>query len=118
MYQLLEAVNHLHSIGVALGHIQLQDIKIDKHYLVTIQPDVESSLNSHQKESNHSEKESPHNGMSKIATKLIKSLENIPRNLKSDEDTTTSGFLTDIVEMWISGSISNFDYLMILNAHL
>ena len=115
VYQILEAVNHLHSIGVALGYIQLHDIKIDQHYLVTIQPDVESSLISYENESHHSGEESPYNGMSKIATKLIKSLETIPGNVKRDEDTTTSSFLATIVKMWISGTISNFDYLMILN---
>ena len=42
-------------------------------------------------------------------------LEKIPKDLKRGEDTITTSFLTTIVKMWISGSISNFDYLMMLN---
>ena len=45
----------------------------------------------------------------------MSSLEKLPPNLSIDEDATTSNFLTTVVKMWISGTISNFEYLMFLN---
>ena len=44
IFQVFNAVRNLHKIGLALGDIQLHDIQIDKHCLVSLKPHLESNL--------------------------------------------------------------------------
>ena len=125
VYQILKAITELHGLGVTLGDIQLTDIKIDQNYLVKLNPDLKSSLVFSQLPFNENEdvgnqesrpvETKTYERMSNTVAELITSLQTIREKTKEDDESITQNFLSSILKMWISGSISNFDYLMLLN---
>ena len=117
LYQVLEAIDNLHAIGINVGDFHLHDIHIDKHYLTSLAPDLQASLVnlSNEKLTNSQDSISSEycKGMSDVAVRLIKSLENIEMISVNEHDSPS--FLQSVVKMWICGAITNFDYIMILN---
>ena len=91
-YQVFKAANELHQRGLALGDITLDEINIDLKGLVNVRPRLEANICNEVGETNveHGTKEDPHS-------------------------TVSSNILSSIVNMWIIGKLSNFDYLMFLN---
>ena len=119
LYQVLDAIRNLHAVGSYAGDFHLQDVNIDKNYLTSLSPNLEYSLvissNSEKRGNVLKSKASGYfTGMSEAAEELIKSLEKNDSELEHDLSNKGS-FLQMVIKMWIVGSITNFDYLMILN---
>ncbi|XP_042904120.1 WD repeat-containing protein 81 isoform X2 [Parasteatoda tepidariorum] len=95
VYQLLQALCSAHDSGVFLGPITLSTIKVKENMWIKVAPKLFLPI----EESNH-------------ANSSLKVQSDKKFSYKDKKSEVT---LTSLVHGWMSGNISNFDYLMFLN---
>ena len=108
IYELLHALHWYHSRGIAHGALTLDSVKISKGLWIYLEsPDFSHTLSD-----NSNLLSSVDNGLSdgKPTSK--------PAQVDADESACkwTRDDLPNLVQLWVHGKISNFDYLMALNA--
>jgi len=123
--QILHVIRHLHSLGLSVGNLQLRDIAVNDHLWIYVPPPPISTLC-------RSVKPQPCDG-ERIQSGTAEQLNNdstlVSSNLHSggasasDRDKlaqqlkgSSQSNLASVVHKWVYGEISNFDYLMFLNA--
>lgn len=107
IYELLHALHWYHSRGIAHGALTLDSVKISKGLWVY----VESPDFSHTLSDNSNLLSSDGNGMSDGKPTSKPQVDTVESACKWTRDD-----LPNLVELWVHGKISNFDYLMALNA--
>ena len=119
MYQMLQAVAHCHRRGVSSGNVSLSDFIIDENLWVQLSGPKFNDLLSFCK-SDHS------NLKTSSTTQSVATTNAIPSEIVCLKDEScaiedkcnivrTMEALPKVMQKWIMGEISNYDYLMILN---
>ena len=113
IYQLLIAFNEIHKKGLIVGEISLKNLKIDQELLVQVCPIPEANLlviDQLMDDPDHQFKDEPYQKLlENLKTQLIQ-VENLDQ-----AEIICDNFLGQIVHLWSTGQLSNFDYILLLN---
>ncbi|XP_065355420.1 WD repeat-containing protein 81 [Calliphora vicina] len=120
VYQLLQIYKSLHSQGLLLGNVFLQDILLNENLWILLVPSLEANIlpfyldealsHSSSEVAGHQDLEYDH--ITEEAEHL--SVSNLKLDLKFSYDLKQFS-LRDYCEMWCNGLLSNYDYLTLLN---
>ncbi|KAI8125355.1 hypothetical protein FF38_14339 [Lucilia cuprina] len=120
VYQLLQLYKFLHSQGLLLGDVFLQDILLNENLWILLMPSLEANIlplyldealsHSPSEATGHQDLEFDH--VNDEAEHL--SVSNLKLDLKFSYD-LKQFTLRDYCEMWCNGLLSNYDYLTLLN---
>ncbi len=115
-YQILVAVNEVHKKGLIVGDISLSDIFMTNEMYVALIPRPLSNLLMTGSSQNE---EIPVKMSSQSFQSLLLELKSqfCDKNLASPSDleAVCDNFLGHAVHLWVTGQLSNFDYILLLN---
>ena len=138
LYQLLQLLNHCHSKGVSLGDLSLKNIFIDTRLWVKVQPppsvfcSEEEVANGTGKKCSHSKNDkqqkspfSPPDNSTMACGDNTLTLSPSKTSSNAQESSVESNTphplrdlsISEATQQWRVGTLSNFDYLMVLNVH-
>jgi len=124
LYEILQVVRHLHALGLSVGDLQLRDIAVDDHLWISIPPPPISTLCRPVHQAHINDRlTSNADGQLTEHSVPVSCNSHSGAALASDPDKSRQQLtglsqvnLAAVVHKWVYGEISNFDYLMFLNA--
>lgn len=104
LYQVLHAIKHSHQIGLSVGDLRLRNILVDdKHWMRLSQPHMELICRDFTPVS------------SQPSEKSIEADGNVSTGTKWFYEDYSFTDLSVVMQQWVDGKITTFDYLMFLN---
>ncbi len=110
VFQILQGVRHCHTQGLSVGNLELWQVRLDQNFWVTLLQPQGTECLARVRELSGSQGQGSESSDSSHVT--------IPPHVCSDSSPYVAHSTKDLpslAQRWVSGQLSNFDYLMILN---